>query len=210
MFSGKSALTVQFYFGIGSRYSYLAATQLPRLAADTQARFEWRPLDVRTLIERAGSDPFRPNVRRGQYDPAFRTRDGSRWAAYYGVPYREPDWERTDWRTLSLAAVAAGRLGAVEAFSMGLLEECFAQGRAPADREALARIAGDAGLDRAAFLDAVASPETAARHQHNLDDAFKAGAFGVPTFVLPNGELYWGQDRIPLLRHRLTSGESLA
>jgi 2-hydroxychromene-2-carboxylate isomerase len=37
----------------------------------------------------------------------------------------------------------------------------------------------------------------------NLQDAIRAGAFGVPTFVLETGELFWGQDRLPILRHRL-------
>jgi 2-hydroxychromene-2-carboxylate isomerase len=27
--------SVQFFFGVGSRYSYLAATQIPKLAAET-------------------------------------------------------------------------------------------------------------------------------------------------------------------------------
>jgi 2-hydroxychromene-2-carboxylate isomerase len=31
------AKTVDFFYGIGSRYSYLAATQMDRLAADTGA-----------------------------------------------------------------------------------------------------------------------------------------------------------------------------
>ena len=30
--------TVQFFFGVGSRYSYLASTQVSKLAADEEAR----------------------------------------------------------------------------------------------------------------------------------------------------------------------------
>jgi 2-hydroxychromene-2-carboxylate isomerase len=33
-------------------------------------------------------------------------------------------------------------------------------------------------------------------------DALAAGAFGVPSFAV-DGELFWGQDRLPLLRRYL-------
>jgi 2-hydroxychromene-2-carboxylate isomerase len=35
---------VDFYYGLGSRYSYLASTQIARLERDTGARVRWRPL----------------------------------------------------------------------------------------------------------------------------------------------------------------------
>jgi 2-hydroxychromene-2-carboxylate isomerase len=87
---------VDFYFGLGSRYSYLAATQVPRIARETGAHFVWRPLYSRVLIARAGRDPFAADGRRGQYEPAYRTKDAQRWARCYGVPYAEPDWDAID------------------------------------------------------------------------------------------------------------------
>ena len=35
-----------------------------------------------------------------------------------------------------------------------------------------------------------------------IDRAVDAGVFGVPTFIA-NGELFWGNDRLILLRHYL-------
>lgn len=194
---------IDFYFGVGSRYSYLAATQIDTLAAECGATVRWRALHSRELIARAGADPFRPEVRRGQYDPAYRTLDARRWAAYYSVPYREPDWDAADWRRLALACVAADRLSAGPAFAKVLFSACFTQGRAPSDDAALERLAAGVGLDPHALVAAIDSPDTAAAHHRNLDDAALAGAFGVPTFVLDTGELFWGQDRLTLLRHRL-------
>jgi 2-hydroxychromene-2-carboxylate isomerase len=195
--------TVDFYFGIGSRYSYLAATQISRLAAETGARFIWKPVYSRELIERAGSDPFRPEVRRGQYDPAYRTQDAKRWAAYYGVPYKEPAWDRIDWKKLALACVAADQLGAGEAYAIQLFGLCFGDGATRVDEANLGKIAVAVKLDAAGFAEVLASPSTTEQHDKSLAAAMNAGAFGVPTFVLDDGELFWGQDRLPLLRHRL-------
>ena len=35
---------VDFYLGLGSRYSYLAASQVDRIAAQHGCRFVWKPI----------------------------------------------------------------------------------------------------------------------------------------------------------------------
>ena len=44
------AKTVPFYFGLGSRYSYLAATQLDLIEHRTGCTFEWLPLQSAELM----------------------------------------------------------------------------------------------------------------------------------------------------------------
>lgn len=204
------AATVEFFFGPGSRYSYLAATQVPALAAETGARFRWRALNSGELIERAGPDPFRVEARRGQYDPAYRTRDAGRWARLYGVPYAEPDWERVDWQELAFACVAADLCGKAEEFAIALFRRCFAEGDPPLTQAALGAVAASVGLSAEEFFGARDSEATAARHRANMAAALAAGAFGVPTFVVEDGALFWGQDRLPLLRDHLIKGPSPA
>lgn len=193
---------VDFFFGLGSRYSYLAATQVPALARETGATFTWRPLYSSLLIERAGPDPFVPEVRRGQYDPAYRAQDAQRWGRYYGVPYREPDWPAIDWQQLAFACVAAELLGAAEPMARALFALCFEQGGAQFDQAVLTELAVQAGAPAEDFRLLLGSAEVEARHEQNMADALAAGAFGVPSFVV-GGELFWGQDRLPLLRHHL-------
>jgi 2-hydroxychromene-2-carboxylate isomerase len=73
---------------------------------------------------------------------------------------------------------------------------------------ALVELAQSVGLAAPAFRDALASSATAERHRENLEAARAAGAFGVPSFVLDDGQLFWGQDRLPLLRQELLSSRA--
>jgi len=69
------------------------------------------------------------------------------------------------------------------------------------DRPAIELALVEAGADPAgfaAFLDAEGRPELRRLKQ----EAERAGVFGVPTFVI-DGELFWGHDRIDLVRERL-------
>ncbi|HEX6114168.1 MAG TPA: DsbA family protein [Geminicoccaceae bacterium] len=194
---------VEFFYGIGSRYSYLASTQLERLAAETGCHFRWRPLFSGDLFAARGRDPFAGPPVSGQYDWGYRRRDAARWAAYYGVRYREPEDVAYDPRRLALAATAAARLGVVEPFSRRLFQAMFVDGLSPLDDEACARLAQEVGLDREAFLRALADPETAAQLASTVAQAAASGVFGVPSFVLGD-QVYFGNDRLVLLRHALS------
>jgi 2-hydroxychromene-2-carboxylate isomerase len=194
---------VDFFYGLGSRYSYLASTQLERLAAETGCDVRWRPLFSGDLFAARGRDPFAGPPVSGQYDRAYRRRDAERWAEYYGVPYREPDDAAYDPRRLALAATAAARLGAVEPFSRRLFQAVFVDGASPLDDELCATRARAVGLERSAFLSCLADPATAARLASTVAEAAARGVFGVPSFVLGD-EVYFGNDRLVLLRQALS------
>ena len=193
---------VRFYYGQGSRYAYLASTQIEHLAAETGCRVRWRPLYSGDLFAARGADPFQGPPVSGQYDWAYRRRDAEAWADYYGVPYREPADLRLEGRRWALAATAAGRLGALEAYSRGLFESLFVIGTSPLDEDACVRIAATAGLHEVTFRAALAAPETAGALAATLADALAEGVFGVPSFVAA-GRLFFGNDRLPILRHML-------
>jgi 2-hydroxychromene-2-carboxylate isomerase len=193
---------VDFFYGIGSRYSYLASSQLDRLAAETGCRIRWRPLYSGDLFAARGLDPFAGQPVSGQYEWAYRRRDAERWAAYYGVPYREPDDVRFEPRLLALACTAAAALGAVEAFSRGLFRALFVDGTSPLDDNACVRLAREIGLDETGFRTDLAHPDTVARLTATVQEAAAFGLFGVPSFVIGDAT-YFGNDRLPLVRHAL-------
>jgi 2-hydroxychromene-2-carboxylate isomerase len=193
---------VDFFYGLGSRYSYLASTQIAQLEADTGCLVRWRPLFSADLFAARGADPFRGEPISGQYDWSYRRFDAACWADYYGVPFREPDEVKADWRLLALAATAADRLGAVEPFSRRVFEAAFVRDSSPLDATACLRLAAEVGLDRSTFAAALEAPETTAALTATLADAQALGVFGVPSFVV-EGQVYWGNDRLPIVRHML-------
>ena len=193
---------VDFYYGLGSRYSYLASTQIGRLEAETGCRVRWRPLFSGDLFAARGADPFQGPPVSGQYHWAWRRFDAACWADYYDVPFREPADVRFDGRRLALAATAAARLGTVERYSRRLLEAVFIAGTSPLDDAALLEFARAAGLEPVSFAATLDDPRTAAALATTVTEALAAGVFGVPSIVL-GGQVFWGNDRLPLVRHRL-------
>lgn len=191
---------VDFYLGLGSRYSYLAASQVDRLEAQYGCRFAWKPIASGRLIERRGCNPFRDEPR-GQYDWTYREYDARAWAAHYSIPFREPAPLKVDADVPALACLAADRQGAMLPCCRLLFGLIFAEG-ATIDQAAIDALPLRLSLDPAAFRRDLDSSDTRARHEGLIDEAESRGAFGVPTFFL-DGRMFWGNDRLPLLETAL-------
>lgn len=185
-------MEVLFFFGPGSRYSYLAATQIPTICARSGARFRWAPVLSSDLVARTGGSPRSPQ------DPSYRTTDVERWSRHYGVPFHDIDAE-IDWRRWAIACAAAQRLESAEPFATRLYARAYGRGRPPRNDTALTEIAVEAGLSGKDFSLTLEDPQTEATYEANVRSALAYGAFGVPTFVTADGALFWGQDRLPLL-----------
>lgn len=192
-------MRVDFFFGPGSRYSYLASTQINKLEEATGATFVWRPLFSGDLIARAGGAPKSPQ------DGVYRRRDASRWARHYRVPYVEPEGA-ADWQMVAHACVAATRLGVGNLFAKTVLHLVYGTGTTPLLNHLL-QIAPDCGIVPDLLSAEIQSSATVAAYERNLTDALSAGAFGVPTFVTEHGAMVWGQDRLPLLVDCLLFGD---
>src|SRR5262245_35870503 len=192
---------VDFYLGLGSRYSYLAASQVDRIEKTHGCRFAWKPIASGALMDRRGGNPFRGEPVSGQYDWGYREYDAKCWASYYGIPFREPVAFRTDPARLALACLAADEQGALVPCCRLLQRLIFVDGVA-IDDDVIGGLPATLGLDAAAYRKGLAATATRARHDALLDEARERGAFGVPTFFLDD-RMFWGNDRLMLLEAAL-------
>jgi 2-hydroxychromene-2-carboxylate isomerase len=193
--------TIDFYLGLGSRYSYLAASQVDRIEKAHNCRFVWKPIASGALMDRRGGNPFRGEPLSGQYDWGYREYDAKCWAAYYGIPFREPVGFRVDPDKLALACLSADGQSALVPCCRLLQRLIFVDGVA-IDDDVIASLPVRLGLDAAAFRHDLDSPQIGARHEGLLDEARARGAFGVPTFFLGE-QMFWGNDRLVLLEAAL-------
>lgn len=194
---------VEFFFSPGSRYSYLAASQIPSIESETGCRVEWRPVNGPDIRALRGRDPFAGEPISGQYDWSYRRYDAEQWADYYGISFREPPTHTFDFRLLALAATTARRLGAAADYGWRLCRTIYASDVWPVDEKVCVRLAAEAGLSTTKFLALLMDPTTDQELSDTANEAHQRGAFGVPTFFVDE-QLFWGNDRIVLLKHVLS------
>ena len=76
------AFPIDFWFSIGSLYTYLAVMRLPEVEARTGAAFRWRPFSVRTIMIEMDNIPAKKPAKL-----AYSWRDVERRAEAYGYPF---------------------------------------------------------------------------------------------------------------------------
>lgn len=198
-----SPAVVEFVFGLGSRYSYLASTQLGKLREKTGCELVWTPVSSAELMALRGSSPFEGSPVSGQYDRDYRKKDALAWAEHYGVPFIEPHPAPRDHQLMAIACRAAETLGAMVPYIHTLFRAVFAEHR-EIDSSACIDLASRVGIDRIAFGSALANRSLRSRVSADAARSAGKGAFGVPTFLVDD-RMFWGNDRLVLLIHYLVN-----
>lgn len=193
---------IDYYFGTGSAWAYLAGTRLEDIAARHGAAITYKPLDLMQLFDRTGG--IRPAERHASRKE-YRLQELRRWAEFLGMKLNiHPAFWPVNTAPSSYAIIAAQQAGGGDLAGLvrSFLRACWAEDQNIADdaviRDRLSTAGFDPALtDKGLFIGA----ETYGR---NLDQAVEAGAFGSPFYVVrESGERFWGQDRLDLLDRHL-------
>ncbi|MEM7555313.1 MAG: DsbA family protein [Cyanobacteria bacterium P01_A01_bin.84] len=194
--------TIDFYYSIGSRYSYLASTQIKILEQEFDCQVVWYPINSVRLINLGGS-PFEGKPVSGQYEWNYRELDAKRWAKLYAIPYLEPRGRvNFDSDLLARACTTAKFLGKVEQYSRLLFKAMFEDSLSQIDERECVTRAEACGILASEFQSLLTAKETVNQLNATINRALESRVFGVPTFIVSE-ELFWGNDRIILLRDHL-------
>ncbi len=191
---------IEFFFDFGSPTTYLANTQLPKLAEDCGAHLVYRPMLLGGVFKSTGNASPVTVPAKGRWMGV----DIQRWAEHYGVPFAfNPHFPIN---TLPLMRGACGmqmrhpdRLGR---YIDAVFQAMWVKPRNMGDPQVLAQVLGAAGFEAQAFLDLIADPQVKAQLISNTDEAVARGVFGAPAMFVGD-HLFFGQDRLDFVRRAL-------
>jgi len=185
---------LDFWFDFASTYSYPAAMRISPLAAAAGVAVRFRPFLLGPIFQAQGwtSSPFNLYPAKGRY----MWRDLERLCADLGLPFRRP--EPFPQQSLQAARVALVALseGWGEDFCRAVFRATFGEGRRIDDAATITALLAPFGVDVRTVLAAARSEPIKARLRVETAAAQERGVFGSPSFVTPDGELFWGNDRL--------------
>ena len=184
--------TIDFWFSIGSTYSYLTIMRLGAVEAESGVAFRWRPFDVRSIMIEMNNRPFVDKPVKA----AYMWRDVERRAALYGLnaklpaPYPLPDLELAN-----RIAVVGARDGWCADYTRATYRRWFQRGEPAGSSPNLEDSLTEIGRDPEAVIAQAKSPEIGEALESATGEAKALGVFGSPTFAI-GAELFWGDDRL--------------
>ncbi len=188
---------IEYFFDVGSPTSYLAWTQLPKIAAATGAEIAWRPMLLGGVFKATGNASPVTVPAKGRW----MGDDIGRWARRYGVAFRfNPHFPIN---TLTMMRGATGlkmrEPDRLPRYLEAIQRSMWETPRNLGDPAVLAATLAEAGFDPAAFAALVADPEVKARLVATTEEAVSRGVFGAPTFFVGDA-MFFGQDRLEFVR----------
>ena len=190
---------IDYYLFPLSPFSYLAGLGLEEVAARQGATIRYKPVQLMRIFAETGTPQLKDrHVSRQSY----RLQDIARVARAKGMPVNPtPRHFPTNPVPASAAIISAQAAGGdVGALVHAFLRAVWAEERDIAEGEVVRDILAQAGFDPAlADRGLLAAVETLER---NTDEAIRRLVFGAPSYVVGE-EIFWGQDRLPLLEAHL-------
>lgn len=200
------AKRLEFYFDCSSPWTYLAFTRVHDVAARTKSEIVWKPILVGGVFNAVNQDVYE---RRANPDPlkaSYYVKDLEDWALFAGIHIGHPAVFPVNSVRAMRGAIVAAQDGKVVPYARAVFEAYWGDLQDISLPEVLGNIAASLGFDAAKFLQRIDEPEIKAQLRANTDELIKRGGFGSPTMFVNGEDMYFGNDRLPLVEAALMRG----
>lgn len=184
---------VEFYFDLGSPYSYLGFYQLQKIAKENQVEIIYKPMLLGAVFKSTNNLSPISVPAKAQYSMI----DMRRWSLLWDIPFRmNPNFPIN---TLSIMRlVTAVQLFAPEHFHdvlTGLFNAMFRHPRNLNDVSELTAVLVELGLEAEQVKVWLDDEKVKNELKFFTEEALERGVFGAPSFFVRD-ELYWGIDHL--------------
>jgi 2-hydroxychromene-2-carboxylate isomerase len=192
---------IDYFLSLVSPYVYMAGRRPWEIAARHGATLAVHPVDTGALFARTGGQVL---ADRHESRKAYRLQELRRQAVKAGVRLNpQPAFFPVNGAPAAYAVIAADRAGGgdIAGLVTGIGRALWAEERDIADDGVIRDCLAGAGYDPALADRGMLSG--AEIYMRNLEEAVARGVFGVPFFITPGDERFWGQDRLDDLNAHL-------
>jgi 2-hydroxychromene-2-carboxylate isomerase len=207
---------IEFFFDCSSPWTYLAFHNIQPLAAEFGIPITWRPILVGGIF-----NTINPSVYEGRAQPVpakarYSGKDLQDWARLAGLKIKMPPsvFPVNSVKAMRMCLVLAPQ-GRLIPFASAVFEAYWGDDADISQDAVLRSVCERAGLglDADALLAGQAEPAVKEQLRANTDEVMRRGGFGSPTIFVGGSDMYFGNDRLPLVRaalERARSGGDLA
>jgi 2-hydroxychromene-2-carboxylate isomerase len=195
---------IEFFFDCSSPWTYLAFHNIQPLAADTKASIQWRPILVGGVFNSVNPSVYASREHPVPAKLAYQRKDLNDWARAVGLSITMPP------SVFPVNSVKAMRgclwlqpQGLLVPFATAVFEAYWGRDQDISQDAVLAAICATLGIDRAAFAAGIADAAIKQQLKDNTDELIRRGGFGSPTMFVNGDDMYFGNDRLPLLQRAL-------
>jgi 2-hydroxychromene-2-carboxylate isomerase len=194
---------LEFFFDCSSPWTYLAFHRIEDLARETGAELVWRPILVGGVFNQVNGSVYEQRANPVPAKARYYAKDLRDWARHVGIAIGTPKPFPVNSVKAMRGCFVADEHGRLPAFARAVFEAYWGEGRDISQDGELAAIVAAVGLPPEEFFAKIGSPDYKERLRRNTDELIARGGFGSPTLFVGGDDMYFGNDRLELVREAL-------
>ena len=194
---------LEFFYDCSSPWTYLAFDRVEGVARDAGAELIWKPILVGGVFNSVNPSVYESRERPVKAKATYYAKDLQDWARYQGLQIGMPPVFPVNSVKAMRGAFYAEEEGKISPYSRAVFEAYWGDLRDISQEDVLREIVGTVGLDADTFFQKINDPAYKTRLKDNTDELIARGGFGSPTLFVNGDDMFFGNDRLVLVRDTL-------
>ncbi|GEC57266.1 2-hydroxychromene-2-carboxylate isomerase [Bradyrhizobium japonicum] len=194
---------IEFFFDCSSPWTYLAWHNIQSIAKEFDAPITWRPILVGGIFNTVNPSVYAQREKPVPLKARYMKKDLADWARSAGLAIKMPP---TVFPVNSVKAMRGCILLGNEKmvpFARAVFEAYWGDDKDISQDAVLTEICSKLGIDPEKFLAGIGDQAIKDQLKANTEEVMARGGFGSPTIYLDKTDMYFGNDRLPLIREAL-------
>lgn len=199
---------LEFFFDCSSPWTYLAFSRVEDVAARAGAGIEWRPVLVGGIFNAVNETVYETRANPNPVKGRYYVKDLQDWARFCGVKIGQPPVFPVRAVDAMRAAIVAQDEGKLVPFARATFRAYWSELKDISQPEILAEICREVGLDWETVSRRIKEDDVKNRLRANTEEVIARGGFGSPTMFVNKTDMYFGNDRLPLVEAALMAARN--
>ena len=194
---------LEIYFDCSSPWTYLGFERANEMLSNEPVDLVWKPILVGGLF-----NTINPSVYYARENPvaekvAYAAKDLQDWADLVGIKIGWPAMHPVNSVRAMRGAFVALEYDLLVPYAREVFQHYWGQLRDISEPALLKNIVAKVGIDEKEYFEKIASSEYKQKLRDTTQELADRGGFGSPTMFLNGDDMYFGNDRIDLIRHKI-------
>ncbi|MCU5783128.1 2-hydroxychromene-2-carboxylate isomerase [Alcanivorax balearicus MACL04] len=191
---------IEFYFDCSSPWTYLGFESIQTVAKATGTSIEWKPILVGGIFNTINPSVYASREKPVPQKASYMRKDLQDWARYQGLEINWPEVFPVNSVKAMRGCLWLAPQGKLVPFARAMFQSYWRDGKDIAQDDQLIPILDQLGVDREAFFAGIQEPGIKDQLRENTEAAMRRGGFGSPTIFVDGDDMYFGNDRMPLIQ----------
>jgi 2-hydroxychromene-2-carboxylate isomerase len=192
---------LECFFDCSSPWTYFAFESLLRMQDEIGVTIQWRPFLVGGVFNAVNKSVYDSRDAPVPAKSAYSKKDQQDWARYLGLPihYRPSVFPVNSVKAMR-ACIVLEPDGKLVPFARATFKAYWTDDKDISQTPVLTEVCAGLDIDAGKLLAAIDQQPVKDTLRTNTQEAIDRGSFGSPTIFVGGDDMYFGNDRMPLIK----------